>query len=48
MANQIVTSSLSADGLPKERRFTLAFAVSAVALVGAVLAALAVPSRRTR
>jgi EmrB/QacA subfamily drug resistance transporter len=44
----ILTSSLAADGLPKERGFTLAFAVSAVALVGAVLAAVAVPSRRTR
>jgi EmrB/QacA subfamily drug resistance transporter len=44
----ILTSSLAADGLPKERGFTLAFAASAIALVGAVLAALAVPSRRTR
>jgi hypothetical protein len=42
----ILTSSLDADGLPLERGFTLAFAVSAVALAGAVLAALAVPPRR--
>ena len=44
----ILTSSLAADGLPKESGFTLAFAASAVALLGAVFAALAVPPRRTR
>ena len=42
----ILTSSLAADGLPRERGFTLAFAASAVALALAVVAALAVPPRR--
>jgi EmrB/QacA subfamily drug resistance transporter len=43
----LLTSSLAADGLPRERGFTLAFAASAVALVLAVVAALAVPPRRS-
>jgi MFS family permease len=42
----ILTSSLTADGLPRESGFTLAFAASAVALALAVFAALAVPPRR--
>ena len=42
----ILSSSVAADGLPKERGFTLAFAISAVALAGAVVAAFAVPARR--
>jgi hypothetical protein len=42
----ILTSSLTADGLPRESGFTLAFAASAVALALAVVAAFAVPPRR--
>ena len=41
----IVTSSLSASGLPDERGFTLAFGISALAVAGAALAALAAPRR---
>jgi EmrB/QacA subfamily drug resistance transporter len=42
----IISSFTASDGLPREQGFTIAFAVSAVALAGAVLAALAVPARR--
>jgi EmrB/QacA subfamily drug resistance transporter len=42
----IVASSVGSDGLPRERGFTVAFAVSAVALALAVVAAFAVPPRR--
>ena len=42
----LLSSSVAADGLPKERGFTLAFAASAVALACAVVAAFAVPARR--
>jgi MFS family permease len=43
----VITSSLAATALPRERGFTLAFAASAIALAGAAVAALAVPQRRT-
>jgi EmrB/QacA subfamily drug resistance transporter len=39
----ILTSSLAAGGLPKEHSFTVAFVAVAIALAGAVVAALAVP-----
>ena len=42
----LLTSLVTADGLPKESGFTLAFAASAVALAAAVVAAFAVPARR--
>jgi ABC-type proline/glycine betaine transport system permease subunit len=44
----IVASSVGSDDLPREHGFTLAFAVSAVALGLAVVAAFAVPRRAAR
>ena len=43
----IVSSSVAASGLPTERGFTLAFAVSAIALAVAALAAFYVPAQAT-
>jgi EmrB/QacA subfamily drug resistance transporter len=43
VAAVILTSSLTAGGIPKEHSFTVAFVVVAIALVAAVVAALAVP-----
>jgi hypothetical protein len=43
----IVSSSVATSGLPREHGFTLAFAVSAIALAVAALAALYVPARKT-
>jgi EmrB/QacA subfamily drug resistance transporter len=42
----VLAGSLAASGLPREHGFTLAFGGSAIALVAAVVAALAVPRRR--
>ncbi len=48
VAGEIVTATVAANGDPTERGFTIAFAVSAAALLVAFLAALAVPSRSAR
>jgi MFS family permease len=45
---EIVTATVTASGQPTERGFTIAFATSAVGLVVAFLAGLAVPSRGAR
>jgi MFS family permease len=45
VAASILAASIAADGLPGESGYTLSFALMAVALVGAVGAALAVPGR---
>jgi MFS family permease len=48
VAAEIVTATVGANGDPTERGFTIAFAASAVALLVAFLAGLAVPSRGPR
>jgi MFS family permease len=48
VAAEIVATTVRANGEPTERGFTIAFAASAVALVVAFLAGLAVPSRTAR
>jgi MFS family permease len=43
----IIVATLAANGLPSERGFTIAFAVSAAALAVAAVIALLIPSRTT-
>jgi EmrB/QacA subfamily drug resistance transporter len=45
VAASILAASLLADGLPKERGYTLSFLIMAVALAAGVVASLAVPGR---
>jgi EmrB/QacA subfamily drug resistance transporter len=46
VAASILAASLLADGLPRERGYTLSFAIMAVALAAGIVASLAVPGRR--
>ncbi len=46
VAASILAASLLADGLPKERGYTLSFVIMAVALAAGVVASLAVPGRK--
>jgi MFS family permease len=48
IAASIITGEMGVSGLPAERGFTLAFAISAVALFVSFLSALAVPRARPR
>jgi MFS family permease len=47
IATSLVIGGLLPDGYPKEHGYVLAFGVSAVAMVVAALAALAIPRRRS-
>jgi nitrate/nitrite transporter NarK len=48
IATSVVVSSLMADGTPSEHGYILAFIISAVALVAAAAATLAIPRHRAR
>jgi EmrB/QacA subfamily drug resistance transporter len=48
VAASLLAATLVADGLPGENGYTLSFAIMAIALVGSVGTALAVPARRPR
>ena len=48
IAASIIAASILASGVPREKGFTISFALMGVAMIGSIAASLAVPGRRPR